>query len=239
MVNIMTMKKVFATGLSAAVLSLGSLALNPVTAQAASISQSLSVSMTPTDWVRNLSFSKFDSSLGTLNSVSILMGSTVVGGGTLKNKNTTSATGTATLSSEVELFMDNPDFDSLGIVKPIFTDRLRTIDATALAGGATKTYTDVTVSDSKTFSFNDDLALAYFTGAGTGSLIATGTGISGWNGSSNMDVSFTTSASASYTITYDYSAAAVPEPLTMLGAATAVGFGAAFKRRALKNNKKG
>ena len=31
---------------------------------------------------------------------------------------------------------------------------------------------------------------------------------------------------------------AVPEPLTILGAATAVGFGAAFKRRALKNNKK-
>jgi Flp pilus assembly protein protease CpaA len=34
-------------------------------------------------------------------------------------------------------------------------------------------------------------------------------------------------------------AAAVPEPLTILGAATAMGFGAAFKRRALKNNKKG
>lgn len=32
---------------------------------------------------------------------------------------------------------------------------------------------------------------------------------------------------------------AVPEPLTILGAATAVGFGAAFKRRTLKNNKKG
>jgi hypothetical protein len=32
---------------------------------------------------------------------------------------------------------------------------------------------------------------------------------------------------------------AVPEPLTILGAATAVGFGAAFKRRALKNIKKG
>ena len=31
---------------------------------------------------------------------------------------------------------------------------------------------------------------------------------------------------------------AVPEPLTILGAATAVGFGAAFKRRALKNTKK-
>lgn len=31
---------------------------------------------------------------------------------------------------------------------------------------------------------------------------------------------------------------AVPEPLTILGAATAVGFGAAFKRRALNNNKK-
>ena len=33
------------------------------------------------------------------------------------------------------------------------------------------------------------------------------------------------------------SIAAVPEPLTILGAATAVGFGAAFKRRVLKSNK--
>ena len=234
----MTMKKVFATGLSAAVLSIGSLALNPVTAQAATISQSLSVSMAPTDWQQNLSFSKFDSSLGTLNSISILMGSTVVGGGSLKNNGSGAATGIATLSSEVELF--DSSLVSLGIVNPIFTDRLRTIDSTSLAAGSTKTYTDVTVTSSRTYSFVDAPTLAYFTGVGVGSLTATGTGISGWNGSSNIGVDFTTSASASYTITYNYSvAAAVPEPLTILGAATAVGFGATFKRRALKNNKKG
>jgi len=237
MVKIMTMKKVFATGLSAAVLSLGSLALNPVTAQAATISQSLSVSTTPTNWVRNLSFSKFDSSLGTLNSVSILMGSTVIGSGSITNTGGDAATGTATLSSEVELFDSNAI--SLGIVQPIFEERFRVIDSTTLAAGATKTYDAVIVSDSKTFSFIDVPTLAYFSGTGTGILTATGSGFSGWSGSSNINTSFSTQASASYTITYDYSAAAVPEPLTMLGAATAVGFGAAFKRRTLKNNKKG
>lgn len=233
----MTMKKVFATGLSATVLSIGGLALSSVNAQAASISQNLSVPMTATDWASQLSFAKFDTSLGTLNSVSILMGSTVIGSGSITNTGSGEATGTATLSSEVELF--NSNAISLGIVQPIFQDRFRIIDSTTLAAGATKTYNAVSVSDSKTFSFIDVTTLAYFSGTGTGSLTATGLGLSGWSGSSNINTSFSTQASASYTITYDYSTAAVPEPLTILGAATAAGFGAAFKRRALKNDKKG
>jgi hypothetical protein len=230
------MKKAFATGLGVAVLSVGGLALNPVNAQAATITQSLSVPQTATDWTQALSFSKFDSSLGTLNSVSILMGSTVVGSGSVTNNGTGAATGTVTLSSEVELF--NSNAISLGIVQPIFQDKLKVSDSTALAPGAKKTYSAVSVSNSKTFSYTDNPTLAYFSGAGTGSLTATGDGISGWGGSGNINASFSTTASASYTITYNYSSAAVPEPLTMLGAATALGFGAAFKRRSLKNNKK-
>ncbi len=51
----------------------------------------------------------------------------------------------------------------------------------------------------------------------------------------NINAVSTSEASGEATIAYTY---AVPEPLTMLGAATAVSFGAAFKRRALKNSKK-
>jgi hypothetical protein len=230
------MKKVFATGLSAAVLSVGVLSLSTANAQAATMSQNLGVPMTPTNWSSQLSFAKFDTSLGTLNSVSIIMGSTIIGSGSVTNTGIDPATGTATLSSEIELFDSNAI--SLGIVRPIFQDSFRVIDSTTLAAGATKTYDAVTVSDSNTFSFSDLSTLAYFSGTGTGSLTATGLGFSGWTGSSNINTSFSTQASASYTVTYNYSAAAVPEPLTILGAATAVGFGAAFKRRALKNNKK-
>ena len=233
-----TMKKVFATGLSAAVLSIGGLALNPVNAQAATMSQSLSVPMIRTNWTRNLSFNKFDSSLGTLNSVSILMGSTVTGGGSVTNNGDEEAEGTASLSSRVTLRTTGDGASSLGFVQPIFSDVLSIDDSTSIAPGITKTYSNVTVSDSKTFLFTAASMLDYFTGAGTGSLSARGQGLSSWAGSSNIASSFNTSASASYTITYDYSSAAVPEPLTILGAATAVGFGAAFKRRALKNNKK-
>ena len=88
-----------------------------------------------------------------------------------------------------------------------------------------------------------NLNLANYIGNGTSTFIATGRVSSGsYSGTADSDqVSFGGSSllSANATVTYTYTAAAVPEPLTILGAATAVGFGAAFKRRALKNNKKG
>jgi hypothetical protein len=210
--------------------------VNP--AQAATITQSISSPMSDTDWQTTLGFNKFDSSLGTLNHVDILMNATVIGSGSIQNNGTSTATGTATLSSQVELFDSNSN--SLGFIQPIFTDRFRTIDSTALAAGSTRTYSSVTVSKSENFSYSDTLTLAYFTGAGQGSLTAIASGVSGWTGSSNITANFSTQASAAYTVTYNYSAPAnteaVPEPLTILGALTAVGFGVAFKRHAAKVN---
>lgn len=54
-----------------------------------------------------------------------------------------------------------------------------------------------------------------------------GTYIWNWGSGANAD-----------TFTLNIGSAAVPEPLTILGAATAAGFGAAFKRRLNKENKK-
>ena len=207
-------------------------------AQAATISQSINSPMSDTDWESTFGFNKFDSSLGTLNKVDILMNASVVGSGSIQNIGTSVATGTATLASQVELFDSNSN--SLGLIQPIFTDRFRTNDGTALAAGATKTYSSVTASRSQNYSFSDELTLAYFTGAGQGSLTAIASGVSGWTGSSNINANFSTRASAAYTVVYTYSAPtnsqAVPEPLTILGALTAVGFGVAFKRHATKVN---
>jgi hypothetical protein len=220
--------------------------VNP--AQAASITQSISSPMSDTDWETTLNFNKFDSSLGILNQVDILMNATVIGSGSIRNNGSSTAVGTATLSSQVELFDSNSN--SLGFVQPIFTDRFRTIDSTALAAGNTRNYSSVTASKSQNFSYTDALTLAYFTGAGQGSLTAIASGVSGWTGSSNITANFSTHASAAYTVIYTYSAPApapapapvpnntqaVPEPLTILGALTAVGFGVAFKRYATKVN---
>jgi len=214
--------------------------VNP--AQAASITQSISSPMSDTDWETTLGFNKFDSSLGILNQVDIAMNATVIGSGSIKNNGSSTAVGTATLSSQVELFDSNSN--SLGFVQPIFTDRFRTIDSTALAAGSTRNYSSVTASKSQNFSYTDALTLAYFTGAGQGSLTAIASGVSGWTGSSNITANFSTQASAAYTVIYTYSAPApvpgntqaVPEPLTILGALTAVGFGVAFKRYATKVN---
>lgn len=84
----MTMKKVFATALSAAVLSMGALAVNPENAQAASISYSADLftnANTPVSGTAE--FLKFDSALGTLTGVTI--SSTLSGTATLQTYNFT------------------------------------------------------------------------------------------------------------------------------------------------------
>ncbi|MFM7439509.1 MAG: PEP-CTERM sorting domain-containing protein, partial [Snowella sp.] len=90
------------------------------------------------------------------------------------------------------------------------------------------------------------MAFSYI-GDGTTTFTATGDlsdGFYSGKGASGVFFSGTSILSADAIVTYTYTenppappVAAVPEPLTILGAATAVGFGAAFKRRALKNSK--
>jgi len=87
-----------------------------------------------------------------------------------------------------------------------------------------------------------NLNLADYIGDGTSKFTATGdAGIGNYGGSATAGVFFgglaSLSSTATVTYNYDAPAAAVPEPLTILGAATAVGFGVVFKRHASKNNK--
>ena len=82
----MTMKKVFAIGLSAAVLSIGALAVNPDNAQAASISYSANLfTSTNKATTGTANFLKFDSALGTLTGVTI--SSDLTGNATLRAVN--------------------------------------------------------------------------------------------------------------------------------------------------------
>lgn len=235
MLNSTFLRTTLATGMGAVLLTIVSAGVSLEQAQAATITQTITADLTATNWTKNLTFNLFNTSLGTLNSVSIVMDGSVLGSGSVLNKGTTAiSSGTFTLSSRIELF-NSTGSQSLGFVKPIFQDTLSSTNK--IAAGATKTYGPLTVTDSKTVAYTTNPFLSYFTGTGTSTLQAKSTGASGWTGSSNTTTSFSTSAGANYKIVYDYTAFAVPEPFTMLGAGAAVAFGATFKRR--KNSNKG
>lgn len=90
---------------------------------------------------------------------------------------------------------------------------------------------------------NQTRAIQFLTAAGLNTLTTYGatTTLSSVGGLTNSSSEFyvKTGFSTNQRLGFTGTIQAVPEPLTMLGAATAVGFGAAFKRRSLKNSKKG
>lgn len=226
------MKKVFAIGLSAAVLSIGALAVNPDNAQAASISYSANLftnANTPISGTAE--FLKFNSALGTLTGVTI--SSTLSGTATLQTYNFTGTNQSFTNGSasflvglSSSLGGSSSKQASSGIVNGI-----------ANVGGPTSfAGNEVSTSISLT-----NLNLADYIGDGTSKFTARGdAGVGSYGGSANAGVFFgglaSLSSTATVTYNYDTPTSAVPEPLTILGAATAAGFGVAFKRHASKNN---
>jgi len=228
----MTMKKVFAIGLSAAVLSIGALAVNPDNAQAASISYSANLftnANTPISGTAE--FLKFNSALGTLTGVTI--SSTLSGTATLQtynftgiNQSFTNGSASFLVGLSSSLGGSSSKQASSGIVNGI-----------ANVGGPTS-FEGNAVSTTISLA---NLNLADYIGDGTSKFTATGdAGIGNYGGSATAGVFFgglaSLSSTATVTYNYDAPAAAVPEPLTILGAATAAGIGVAFKRHASKNN---
>jgi len=224
--------------LGVAVLSLGSLALNQGNAQAATISYNANLF---TDATKSTSgtanFLKFDSALGTLTGVTI--SSNLTGTATLKvvNKDLLFAQDFTDGIAKFNMTLSS----SLGGSSSTKQASSGTVDGT-VAADTTSLFSGNAVNTSVSLS---NLNLADYIGNGTSTFVATGRVSAGnYSGTSDSsDISFGGSSilSANATVTYTYTAtpsAAVPEPLTILGAATAVGFGVAFKRRALKNNKK-
>jgi hypothetical protein len=228
------MKKVFTTGLSAAILSVAGLALSAANAQAATISYSGNLFSNVTQaTVGSTQLLKFDSALGTLTGVTLT--SQVSGSAALSVFNNT-ATSQGFSKGEAEF-----DFN---LVAPQVS-----VNSTAgaynlsgtVAAGATNSYSGpVTTVDGSYNVLSSDLS--YYIGNGTTTFTATGDlsdGSYSGKGAYGVFFSGTSLLSANAIVTYTYTeapTAAVPEPLTILGAATAVGFGVVFKRHASKNN---
>lgn len=235
----MTMKKVFATGLSAAVLSVGGLVLSAANAQAATISYSGNLfSNVSQNTVGSTQLLKFNSALGTLTGVTLT--SKVSGSAALSVMNQT--------ATAQNFSRGRAEFDFNLVAPNVMLDSTaRTPNLSGTVGaGATNSYSGpiTTVNGSYNVLSSD---LSSYIGDGTTTFTATGDlsdGSYSGQGASGVFFSGTSILSADAIVTYTYTekppappVAAVPEPLTILGAATAVGFGAAFKRRALKNSK--
>jgi hypothetical protein len=228
------MKKVFAISLSAAVLSVGGLSISAGDAQAATISYSGNLFSNVTQATTgSASLLKFDSALGTLTGVTLT--SEVSGSAALSVFNST-ATSQGFTKGKAEF-----DFS---LVAPQVS-----VDSTAgaynisgtVASGVTSSFSGPVSTVAGTYDvLSSDLS--YYIGNGTTTFTATGDlsdGSYSGKGASGVFFSGTSLLSANAIVTYTYTeapTAAVPEPLTILGAATAVGFGVVFKRHASKNN---
>jgi len=209
-------------------------------AQAAVISFSNSIGMQETDWSELLRLNKFDTKLGTLQSVQFDLSGVLQGSGEAENKSSRAAKVTISLGSEMTL--TRPDGSLLVMTNPLFKkdynfsgyDRVLDFGGTS---GARTGLIEISDSDSFISLLAGDLALFSAAGGGFIDLGISAIGHSEAIGSGNMSSNFENFASASATVTYTYDPVVVevPEPATLATMVAGLGLiGAARRRRAAK-----
>lgn len=194
-------------------------ALIPVAgAQAAVISFNDSIGVTETDWSETLRFSKFNTKLGTLNSITFDLSGLVSGAGFAENRGKSAAKVTLTLGSIIEL--TRPDGSTLVVTNPVL-DKVYSLgryDNLLDFSGTSGVHTG-TVEASKAESFLSSSAsdFALFSGSGFIELGLSALGASFAQGPGNVTTGFDTFASGAVQVTYDYMpfAVEVPEPASL------------------------
>ena len=206
-------------------------------AQAAVISFNDSIGITESDWSETLRFSKFNTKLGTLNSIKFDLSGLVTGAGFAENRGSNAAKVTLTLGSTIEL--TRPDGSTLVVANPVFDQiySLGRYDRVLDFGGTSGVHTG-TVEASKAESFLSSSAsdFALFSGRGFIELGLSALGTSFAKGPGNVTSGFDTFASGAVQVTYDYTPfAEVPEPATLATMLAGFGLmGAVRRRRASK-----
>ncbi|MBN2377995.1 MAG: choice-of-anchor E domain-containing protein [Sedimentisphaerales bacterium] len=183
-------------------------------AQAAlfSDSHSDSISLTATNWSDVVTVPKFDPALGVLQSIVFDMEAMVNGVAGFENRDDNSATITLELIAIVTL--KNPGGGNLLVTIPTasVTETVAFYDDNLdFTGSSGRTYSDLTDSETETFTSFAPADLALFTGLGDINLDVSAKGASSASGSGNLVLFFSTLASADITVNYLY----IPEASTI------------------------
>jgi len=224
------MKKTYAA------LALAAAFLPFATAQAATLSYTDSAALATTNWVDTLSFSKFDTSLGTLTSIRFDLSGVVQGVGNAESLDSSGSNVTLSLGSLLSL--TRPDNSTLVVTNPVFSQTFNfsafdgAIDFAGTSGGSTGSVS-ATGSNFFVSGSASDFALFSALGGGTINLGLNAVGASNGNGSGNLITQFNTAASGVAKVTYTYTAptADVPEPASLALVCGGLGLlGAACRR---------
>lgn len=205
-----------------------------VSGQAATVSYGASGGGVPsslTDWSTALSFQKFDSSLGTLNSVKLDLNSAMSTVITVTNNGVSPSNGTANTRMRVYVQDAGPNLISPAINWYYSDDFLYNLPT---GGGVTSD--TLTGSGSSSHTYSTAPVLTEFTGSGLISLAAsTYTETVLANNGGNTSANQLTNANLGGMVTYDYTPAPVPEPATIAAIASgAAALGFLFMRRRMK-----
>ncbi|WYL96662.1 MAG: choice-of-anchor E domain-containing protein [Gloeotrichia echinulata IR180] len=172
-----------------------------------------------------ISFKKFDSNLGKLNSVTIDFKSDLKGNAQVTNKEANSTDVKVVLAGLLKLQL------------PADVDRFEINPAEiynyTLAGRETKEIAGLTANIERTKTFTENEFLQYFLGKGNADFTFTANAQSGFLGGGNLQLatSIETYAKAGVTLTYNYDAKSVPEPSALLGVGLIAGFGLMSKTK--------
>lgn len=185
-------------------------------ANAATVSYDKSVPTTGTDWIETLLMPQFDSSLGSLNSVSLQLDGVVTGEARGERVGTNLSFPTRNMTFTLRSDISTTVAGVTGLDLAITPLASRTFAAGVFDGvqdfGGTSgvTYDDLAGTDTKTVTLTS--SLAPFIGTGDFAAFVIAEGNSGYLGTSNSVVEFDTFASSVLTVTYDYDIASVPLP---------------------------
>ncbi len=123
---------------------------------------SASVPLAPTFWGQTLSINRFDPSLGTLNSVQIVLTASMTGDGGFEWLGTSPHQ--VSLIALIQVELDRPDLSGITVALPstVWTDSASAYDGTTDYGGtsgATHTVTNLQLTNTVALTTNADLAL--------------------------------------------------------------------------------
>ena len=196
-------------------------------AKAAVITQTASLGLTPTNFTNKpLSLSLFDPSLGTLYSVSVSLDGTEQYSVLVNSFDP--STQSATLQGLTNIDLTIPSLASFPFlsVTPQSTQNL------SIPPGSSQRFGPFTDTANSTTSLTSP-DVTPFLGTGTLPAFLSGTGNSSFNSTSgNISYGISNQGGGTVILTYNYTPTTiVPEPLTILGAMTALGLGASWKRK--------